>query len=238
MENNIKEQYELLSSDIRKALLIYKSRLGLAMNYLSYLNSSYLDYLKNSCCKNKMMQFVYTSYKSLLSDPKNSFIKYSVFSNVDFSSMENFIKSLNDVNQIIFSQPNERIFLSEPCHVYRAFSSQSNEEQEISLGNFVSTTKNVDEAEDYFIDKPLYTHYLYDIYLEKDTPVLLCPYGVCLTDKDELYLSRQVGEDVVIFLKNEIDITLINEKTIKEDDGNYYIIRKVQVSKKERKLNL
>jgi len=86
MENLLKE-YENLTSEEKNSLLIYKSRLGRAINSLG-----------NDC---QEIENVYYKYKKLLSKRENMFMIFTVFKDVYFDSIDSFIESLVNTKEII-----------------------------------------------------------------------------------------------------------------------------------------
>ena len=74
------KQYEKLSEEEKNALLVYKSRLGRAINSL---DNNPLE-----------IKEIYEQYKMLLNDSKNIFMKFTVFKDISFENLEAFKSSL------------------------------------------------------------------------------------------------------------------------------------------------
>ncbi len=74
MYEDLVKQFETLSDDEKNALLVYKSKLGIAINAMDN------DFSK--------VRRIYNEYKELVDMPQNLFIKMSVFKDIDFSSEE------------------------------------------------------------------------------------------------------------------------------------------------------
>lgn len=81
------KQYEELTEEEKNTLLVYKSRLGRAINSLDNNNLEIKE--------------IYEKYKSLVENPKNIFMKFSVFKDVSFTSLEDFKNSLTEIKEKI-----------------------------------------------------------------------------------------------------------------------------------------
>lgn len=79
------KQYEALTEEEKNTLLVYKSRLGRAINSL---DNNDLE-----------IKEIYERYKNLVENPKNLFMKFSVFKDISFKSLEEFIESLIKVKE-------------------------------------------------------------------------------------------------------------------------------------------
>ncbi len=102
---NLLEEYENLTSEEKNSLLVYKSRLGRAINSLDN------DYQE--------VEDIYYKYKELLSKKENMFMSLTVFKDVSFDSIDSFIESLVNTKEII---KNIDMKLEEDMTVYRAYS--------------------------------------------------------------------------------------------------------------------
>ena len=125
---NLLKQYEALTEEEKSALLIYKSRLGRAINSL---DNNDLE-----------IKEIYEKYKSLVENPKNIFMKFSVFKDISFKSLEEFIESLIKVKEKL-NEISKKIILTEDITVYRAFSISNEEELRKNL--VLSTYKQISE---------------------------------------------------------------------------------------------
>ena len=72
------EEYENLTSEEKNSLLVYKSRLGRAINSLDN------DYQE--------VEDIYYKYKELLSKKENMFMSLTVFKDISFDSIDSFIE--------------------------------------------------------------------------------------------------------------------------------------------------
>lgn len=174
---NLIKKYEELTEEEKNILLVYKSRLGRAINSL---DNNGLEIIE-----------IYERYKSLVENPKNLFMKFSVFKDISFKSLEEFIESLIKIKEKL-NEISKKIILTEDITVYRAFSI-SDEEELISLSkdNLVSTSLNINECSKYLIPNKDYTHYLYQINLEKGSMVTICPYRILIDNNDRLTLTKE-----------------------------------------------
>lgn len=198
------KQYEELTEEEKNTLLVYKSRLGRAINSL---DNNDLE-----------IKEIYERYKILLENPKNIFMKFSVFKDISFKSLEEFIESLIKVKEKL-DKISKKIILTEDITVYRAFSI-SNEEELISLSktNLVSTSLNINECSKYLISNKGYTHYLYQINLEKGSMVTICPYRILIDNNDRLTLTEDNNSKEIILSKDNYDFEEVTETTTKFTD--------------------
>ena len=79
------KQYEELSIEDKNALLVYKSRLGRAINSIGNNDSE--------------IEEIYEQYKKLLDDPKNIFMAYTVFKDISFTTINDFKTSLISIKE-------------------------------------------------------------------------------------------------------------------------------------------
>ena len=135
MENLLKE-YENLTSEEKNSLLIYKSRLGRAINSLGN------DYQE--------IENVYYKYKKLLSKRENMFMIFTVFKDVYFDSIDSFIESLVNTKEII---KNINMELKKELTVYRTYSIlTAQEEMFLSRSELVSTSLDINNCDDFLIN--------------------------------------------------------------------------------------
>lgn len=181
-------QYETLEEDDKKALLIYKSKLGKAINALNN--------------NEEEVREIYDEYKKLLDESQNIFIKYTIFKDISFSNYESFKKSLITIKE----QLNKafKIVLPKDITVYRAISIDSkNKLKPISKDNIISTSLNLDECSIYLRPNKGYKHYLYQINLEKDSLVAICPYRILIYNNSRLVLTKRYENQEIILSKND-----------------------------------
>ena len=181
------DQYETLEENDKQALLVYKSKLGKAINALNN--------------NEEEVKEIYNEFKRLLDDPQNIFIKYTIFKDISLKDYESFKKSLIPIKQ----QLNKvfKIVLPKDTTVYRAVSIDSkNKLKPISKDTIISTSLNLDECSIYLIPNKGYKHYLYQINLEKDSLVAICPYRVLIYNNSRLVLTKKYENQEIILSKD------------------------------------
>ena len=180
---NLLKQYEELTEEEKNTLLVYKSRLGRAINSL---DNNDLE-----------IKEIYEKYKSL----------------------EEFIESLIKVKEKL-NEISKKIMLTEDITIYRAFSI-SNEEKlmPLSKANLVSTSLNINECSKYLIPNKGYTHYLYQINLEKGSMVTICPYRILIDNNDRLILTKENDSEEIIISKDNYDFEELMETTTEFTDN-------------------
>lgn len=199
------KQYEALTEEEKNTLLVYKSRLGRAINSL---DNNDLE-----------IKEIYEKYKSLVENPKNIFMKFSVFKDISFKSLEEFIESLIKVKEKL-NEISKKIILTEDITVYRAFSISNEEElMPLSKAYLVSTSLNINECSKYLIPNKGYTHYLYQINLEKGSMVTICPYRILIDNNDRLTLTKENASEEIIISKANYDFEEGTETITKFTDN-------------------
>ena len=200
------KQYEELTEEEKNFLLVYKSRLGRAINSLNNNDSEIKE--------------IYKRYKFLVENPQNIFMKFSVFKDISFKSLEEFIESLLNVKEKL-DKISSKIILSQDITVYRAFSIRDDEELiSISKSNLVSTSLDIDECSKYIIPNKGYTHYLYQLNLEKGSLVAICPYRILIDNNDRLVLTKDNDSKEIILSKDNFDFDEVvkTESTFNSDE--------------------
>lgn len=217
---NLLEEYENLTSEEKNSLLVYKSRLGRAINSLDN------DYQE--------VEDIYYKYKELLSEKENMFMAFTVFKDVSFDSIDSFIESLVNTKEII---KNIDMKLEEDMTVYRAYSiPTAQEEMFLSRSELVSTSLDIDNCDDFLINDDNYNHYLYKINLEKGSLVTVCPYSILLDGlTGRLILSKNNTQDEVILNKENYNFEVVKTTTRTLEDGSNLEIKTINGSPKEKR---
>ena len=110
--------------------------------------------------------------------------------------------------------------VTEDITVYRAFSISNEEElMPLSKANLVSTSLNINECSKYLIPNKDYTHYLYQINLEKGSMVTICPYRILIDNNDRLTLTKENGSEEIIISKDNYDFEEVMETTTEFTDN-------------------
>ncbi len=215
------EEYETLSEKEKYALLVYKSRLGRAINAMQE--------------DSREVSNIYTEYKKLMESPKNIFMKLTVFQMVSFESEEAFLKSLKNIQHIIEGAAG-KLRLPADVTVYRAFSIPKDKSPiPLAKANFISTSLNMDQCLSFFIGNREYTHYFYEIHLTKGDPVLVIPYAILLNSKEsQLTLSKKTDQEEILLSKE--NYTFEEEERNQRTLPNGEMIHIISIRAKSKKL--
>lgn len=211
------EQYKNLDESEAHALLIYKSRLSRAINSLDIDDGEVIE--------------SYNTYKEYLLNPSNIFMKMTVFKDIDFSDISSFKNSLELVKKKI-EDASLKMRLKDDLTVYRALSvSKDDSVSFISKSDIISTSTSFDECSKFIIPDSNYKHTLYQINLEKDSPVLICPYSILIKD-GVLSLTQRHDQKEIILLKDNYDFTevLSTDAKLKDLDNINIVLLDVKVS--------
>ena len=211
------EQYKNLDESEAHALLIYKSRLSRAINSLDIDDGEVIE--------------SYNTYKEYLLNPSNIFMKMTVFKDIDFSDISSFKNSLELVKKKI-KDASLKMRLKDDLTVYRALSvSKDDSVSFISKSDIISTSTSFDECSKFIIPDSNYKHTLYQINLEKDSPVLICPYSILIKD-GVLSLTQRHDQKEIILLKDNYDFTevLSTDAKLKDLDNINIVLLDVKVS--------
>ena len=211
------EQYKNLDESEAHALLIYKSRLSRAINSLDIDDGEVIE--------------SYNTYKEYLLNPSNIFMKMTVFKDIDFSDISSFKNSLELVKKKI-EDASLKMRLKDNLTVYRALSvSKDDSVSFISKSDIISTSTSFDECSKFIIPDSNYKHTLYQINLEKDSPVLICPYSILIKD-GVLSLTQRHDQKEIILLKDNYDFTevLSTDAKLKDLDNINIVLLDVKVS--------
>ncbi len=213
------KEYNKLSDEEKNALLIYKSRLGRAINSLDNNEEEIAN--------------IYEKYNDLLNNPKNIFIKMTIFKDISFVNLVSFKNSLRMILKKV-EEVTTKIEISEDITVYRSLSVKKDDSLvPLSRGNLISTSLNVNECLKFFIPNQDYKHYLYQINLEKGTSVAICPYAVLLNSKEEqLILTQKKDQQELILSKDSHDFKQTLSTTTELINGEELKIIILNASKK------
>lgn len=221
------EQYKNLDESEAHALLIYKSRLSRAINSLDIDDEEVIE--------------SYNTYKEYLENPSNIFMKMTVFKDIDFSDISSFKNSLELVKKKI-EGASLKMRLKDDLTVYRALSVPKDDSVSfISKSDIISTSTSFDECSKFIIPDSNYKHTLYQINLEKDSPVLICPYSILIKD-GVLSLTQRHDQKEIILLKDNYDFTevLSTDAKLNDLDNINIVLLDAEVSdriKKDSRVN-
>lgn len=211
------EQYKNLDESEAHALFIYKSKLSRAINSLDIDDGEVIE--------------SYNTYKEYLLNPSNIFMKMTVFKDIDFSDISSFKNSLELVKKKI-EDASLKMRLKDDLTVYRALSvSKDDSISFISRSDIISTSTSFDECSKFIIPDSNYKHTLYQINLEKDSPVLICPYSILIKD-GVLSLTQRHDQKEIILLKDNYDFTevLSTDAKLKDLDNINIVLLDAKVS--------
>ena len=131
------KQYEELSTEDKNALLVYKSRLGRAINSIDNNDSE--------------IEEIYEQYKKLLNDPQNIFMAYTVFKDISFTTIDDFKTSLISIKERL-KTVTSKITLPTDITVYRALSIKEDDNLlPLAKDILISTSLNISECNKFFI---------------------------------------------------------------------------------------
>jgi hypothetical protein len=205
------EQYNALSDKEKKALLIYKSQLGLFINQISDLITlDGTDIFNNLSDKTTFYQ-KYLQYKAIIEKTNNTFIRYSLFSNIDFTNIYAFINSLKQVYLTLITLK-DKIVTKDNLTLYRSYSINK-QDQEFTLAphNLVSTSLNINVCDKFII--PNLNPVLDIITIPEGTSVLVTPYSIGYKiNTDTLSIIKNDQQEEVVLYQDTLKIENIQRK--------------------------
>ena len=217
------EQYNNLSDMEKNALMIYKSKLFIFINKLD-------EILYDKYRYEKYKKF-YEEYKGYISDPINSFMRLGVFSLIDFSNYENFLRSIKKVKDILFSIEG-KLTIPYDMRVYRMVSSEKDLDV-IFKDSLVSTTTDIAVTDNFYV--PGKKNSLLSIDIPKGTPCLVVPYSVVVKDisgKYHLQVSNNDSQKEVILFGPSLNYEIQDKKYFEDEDLTVYKISTKLVKEK------
>lgn len=217
------EQYNNLSDMEKNALMIYKSKLFIFINKLD-------EILYDKYRYEKYKKF-YEEYKGYISDPINSFMRLGVFSLIDFSNYENFLRSIKKVKDILFSIEG-KLTIPYDMRVYRMVSSEK-DLNVIFKDSLVSTTTDIAVTDNFYV--PGKKNSLLSIDIPKGTPCLVVPYSVVVKDtagKYHLQVSSNDSQKEVILFGPSLNYEIQDKKYFEDEDLTVYKISTKLVKEK------
>lgn len=187
----MKEYFENLKDYEKKALIIYKSRIGLAINDIN---------------NDKIVNDTYDHYKKIFSNLYNITYKYFPFDIVDFTDIDSFRESLYKIKDII--NLIEPYITSKPLTLYRCIN--TNKSNRISKDNIISTTDNLRQTYK-FLDKNKNGCTLFEINIPSNSPILFCPYNFKYdNEKNLLKLVNYDNQQEYILRNSDYNFNLVD----------------------------
>lgn len=226
MFEQLKKQYDLLTEEEKNIVLIYQSKLSYFINRI--------DYIMNS--KQALYDFKkqYEAYKKVVLEPENIFVQNTIFKDINFRCFDQFIQSVWKVRRKL-NDLKGKIILPEDVIVYRATTVKSeNEIKDISKGNFISTTLDIEVTDDFYSYDGI--NVLYQIKLSKGTPCLVVPYSVeatYLEDKTLLKIVNHNYQSEIILFKDSFDYIVEDQQWIDEENITVQKISTTLINKKK-----
>ena len=198
-------QYNKLSEEEQRAILIYKSNFFYHINVISSIdnfeNKSATTIFEEIDDKKKFTD-KFEAFKKTIMNHKNIVVRYSVFKNINLNDIISFIENMKEVYQIL-KDARTKIKLCDDIVVYRGISVKKNEEiQNISLSNIISTSIKVEDANDFIYQKPSDESYLFVISLKKGTNVLVTPLSLVIQYEDGVSMFYNDSERATLKIVN------------------------------------
>jgi hypothetical protein len=185
------EQYNALSDKEKQAILIYKSQLGLFINQISNLITLDSSDIFNNLPDKTTFYHKYLQYKAIIEKTNNSFIRYSLFSNIDFTNIYTFINSLKQVYLALIALK-DKIVTKDNLTLYRSYLINKQASGFIlAPHNLVSTSLNIDVCDRFIRDN--LDAALNIITIPQGTPVLVAPYSI----------GYKINTDTLSIIKND-----------------------------------
>ena len=248
------KQYNSLTDDEKRAVVIYKSKLYKIINLITSIDGfeffSTKEIIERLPNLNELRIMV-SKFKEILNRPENMIVRFSYFNNINFDDFNLLIEYLRNV-YFVLEMAKDKIILNDDLIVYRGIAvNDFNEAKDMAMGNIISTSINIEDTEPYmsFRDKAL----LYIIKIKKGTPLLVAPNSLyCIYEDREDYLYKNLnglsatkltlnngGDDSVkevILFKDGVEF--VEEKSeIREVNGKFISIHQVDCIPKAMEFN-
>lgn len=211
MYQELKKQYDALELNDKNVLLIYKSRLFKFINNID-------DILSNRIVYDEYEKY-FVEDKSIICSSENSFIRHSIFNSINFESYQLFLESVKIVKDKL-TDIKGKIHLTQDTIVYRATTVSSKDEiDQISKGNFISTSLDIDETDKFYRFSGI--DVLYQIKLKKGTSCLVIPYSIGIYDingKSVLKILEDDSQSEIVLFKNELDYVINDYKYFEDEE--------------------
>src|SRR5574344_1105867 len=139
----------------------------------------------------------------------------TIFKDVDFSDLSNFIKSIQHISSKI-DKIKGHIILPADIVLYRATSvNNSTDIDKISMGNFISTSYDLSVTDDFYGYNKI--NILYQIKAKKDMPCLVIPYSIKVEYINDTPVLKKVNEDSqkeIVLYKDSMDYEITSIKNV------------------------
>lgn len=222
--NDLLTQYNKLSDEEKNAILIYKSKIFFHINEITSIkdfeNETPQNIFNNLEKKDNFLDS-FNEYKDIINKTENLFIRKSIFSAVNFDNVYFFIESLKSVISNMVSA-SKKITINSDITVYRGVGiPKENSKKDISKGNIISTTTDIEEAEKFMFYDINLDNTLYVIKIMPGSNVLVAPYSITINyDNNRMQIKKSEGisQNEIILLKNNFEFIETNEKIVTLDD--------------------
>ena len=220
--NDLLIQYNSLSEEEKRAILIYKHILYYHINEISKIenfeNRDAFSLFDEITDKTKFVNN-FEEFKKVINYPQNMIIKLSVFKNIDLSNIYNFIESMKCVYSILVSA-RLKIKLNSDLSVYRGISITDNQNINVVLNSkLISTSIKVDDANDFIYQEGYEQSHLFVLSLKEGTNVLVSPLTIVYDYKDALSMLKNDKKNATLKIANrgsfgQQEIILFNDDLI------------------------
>lgn len=248
--NQLLEQYNVLTEEEKRAILIYKSFLFYHINKIT--NISNFEQLTENEILSKLEnkeEFIsqFEKFKSILKQPQNLTVKFTIFHKINFDTIETFIKSLIETYKIL-NTAKQKISLNSTMTVYRGVSS-THPIKNISKSSIISTSIKVEDADKFlFTSKNNQYNTLFVLQLDSAINVLISPYTIVQDyhnfsnfyhDESEkatikIVNSTEQNQQEIILFKEDLEYEFSNTKQLTLDNNQVLTIQYVNVKQKNQ----
>lgn len=242
---NLLEQYKELSEKEKYALLIYNSNFYHHINAISEIDgyeNKTPDEIFKELSDSESFVNGFEVFKKILEYPQNKIIKNSVFKDVDLDNILLFIDSMKLVLQYL-KEAKSKIKLRSDMVVYRGISvKKGTNVDSVSKSEIVSTSINVDDANDFIFKKGFDESHLFAISLKEGTNVLVTPVtfvydyhsAISMLRKDtknatlKISNRRKDGQQEVILFRDDLKFNELSVDELDVGESTNLIVHKVE----------
>lgn len=242
---NLLEQYKELSEKEKYALLIYNSNFYHHINAISeiddYENKNPGEIFKTLRDSESFVNR-FKAFKKILEYPQNKIIKNSIFKDIDLDNILLFIDSMKLTIQYL-KEAKYKIKLRSDMTVYRGISvKKETKVDSVSKSEFVSTSINVDDANNFIFKKGFDESHLFAISLKAGTNVLVTPLtlvydyhnAISMLRKDtrnatlKIANRRKDGQQEVILFRDDLKFNELSVDELDVGEASNLIVHKVE----------
>jgi len=174
--------------------------------------------------------------------PQNMVVRHSVFKDINLDDILSFIDSIKDICETL-DEARTKIKLCADMEVYRGISlMEGTFVNGVSNSKFISTSINIDDANDFIYQKGSYESHLFVISLKKGTNVLVTPLtlvwdyndAISMLRKDSTNATLKVanrrkdGQKEIILFDDDLNFKELSVQELDVDEESNLIIHKVE----------